>query len=424
MTPPGPGRGRFYYGWVIVAIGMLTLTSSAATAPPVFTQFNLPMTKEFGWSRTLYAGAFSVGTVGVALVSPIVGRLLDRYGSRPVITVGAFVLGGALLLLGTTQGLARFYLGYALARSVSMGVLGLGVTTAIANWFIQKRGRTMALANMGRGLGASTMPLIAHFLILSAGWRRAWLVLGGLVWGLLILPAALFLRRRPEDMGLRPDGVAEAPSSAYPTPGNPYPGPALGGETTWTLREAIKTPALWLLTLAELVRGLSAPGIGVHLKPYLMDRGLSPTAAAGVVSLEAAFIGLGGLAWGSLVEKLPIRHVMAAVLFLNAGWVLLLLQVREPSLAFFIAVVYGLGLGGTFTLEAVIMANYFGRKSIGTIMGFIMPFQMAGTATGPLLSGIVYDLTGRYDAAFTIFALGWATSATAVFLARPPRKGP
>ncbi|MEK7848385.1 MAG: MFS transporter, partial [Chloroflexota bacterium] len=282
---------RFYYGWVIVGVGWLALFASAATAPPVFTLFITPMGREMGWSRTLMAGAVSVGTLATVPILPLVGRWLDRYGARVVVAVAGMVVGGAILSLAWVRDLWGFYIGFGIGRMLDQGVVNISSTTAVSNWFIRKRGRAQAVLNVGRALGSTIMPLVVFFFIRAYGWRSAWLVVGIMVWLVMVMPAALFMKRRPEDIGLRPDGLAPAAESApAATPTGPL---RADPEPVWAVSEAVRTPALWLITGAIFIRGVAAPGVAIHLMPFLLDRGLDPAVAAVAVSLSAAAIGVG-----------------------------------------------------------------------------------------------------------------------------------
>ncbi|MEE9201807.1 MAG: MFS transporter [Dehalococcoidia bacterium] len=411
---------RFYYGWVIVGVASLALFAAAATAPPVFTLFIIPMGAEMGWSRTLMAGAVSVGTLATVPVLPLVGRWLDRYGARRVIAVGGLGLGGALISLAYVRGVWGFYIVYGISRMLAQGVLRIASTTAVSNWFIRKRGRAQAVINVGRAVGASVLPLVAFFVMRTYGWRASWLVIGVIVILILVVPAAVFLKRRPEDIGLRPDGLPSEDDSLLGAAPTHFWGAR--PEPEWTLREALRTPALWLITGAISIRGVAAPGVAVHLMPFLLDRGLEPGVSAAVVSLGAASLAAGGLIWGLLAERARVGYLLAAVSASSAVAIAMLLLTHSAPLAFAYAVMSGVALGGTFTLEVIIWADYFGRRSLGTIQGFTMPFVYVGTALGPLVAGLAYDLAGNYQVVFSTFIAGYFVAAAMLLAAKPPRK--
>ncbi|MFH1486046.1 MAG: MFS transporter [Chloroflexota bacterium] len=419
----GNVRGKFFYGWVIVAASSLTVFAATATAPPLFTMFITPMALEFGWSRTLIAGALSFGTVVAALVSPVVGRLVDRYGARWVIAGAVVLFGGALGSLSQVSSVISFYLGFGLSRAIGQSVMDQGSTLSVANWFARRRARALSFINVGRGIGACTMPMLAYAAISNFGWRAGWIAVGCLVVGVAVLPAAVFLRRRPEDMGLTPDGVAATPSRQSSANGAGSAGSVNDApEPFFALRDARKTIAFWLLATAMFIRGVCTPGIAVHLMPYLLSREIDPSRAVVVVSLYAACLAVGGLLWGAVAQRAQVRHCLAGSLACAALAVAFLLTVGSATEGLIYAVVMGANIGGVFTLEPAIWATYFGRVSLGAIYGAAMAVLLVGIALGPIISGLSFDLLGSYQAAFCVFSLGYALCAVVVFLSRPPSR--
>ena len=409
---------RFYYGWVIVGVTSMALFAATATAPPVFTLFIAPMGQEMGWSRTLISGAVSLGTLVTVPMLPLVGRWLDRYGARRVVAIGGLILGASLISLGWVQGVWGFYIAFGIGRMLAQGVLRISSTTAVSNWFIRKRGRTQAILNVGRSVGAPPLPLIAYFTMRTMGWRAAWMVIGVIVILIVVLPAALFLRRRPEDMGLRPDGL---PPEVYPADADsPVPSPV--AEPEWAVKEALRTPALWLITGAIAIRGVAAPGVTIHLMPFLLDRGIDAAVSALAVSVGAACIGVGGMIWGLLAERVRVGYLLATTMVSSGVAIVILLLTHSAPMAFAYVIVSGLALGGSFTLEVIIWADYFGRKSLGAIQGFTMPFIYIAMAIGPMAAGLSYDIAGSYRIAFYAFLIGYFVAAAMMVAARPPQK--
>ncbi|MBI4303360.1 MAG: MFS transporter [Chloroflexi bacterium] len=409
---------HFFYGWVIVGVSFLGLFAAAATSPPVFTLFIEPIEKEFGWSRATIAGAISLGALATMPVLPLLGRFLDRHGARAVVTLSGLLTALSLVSLAWVKNIWGFYLLFGLGRILDQGVLALSCTVSVSNWFIRRRGRAQAIINVGRSLGTVLLPLVAYFILRQWDWRIAWIVIGIVIGVILVPPAAFLLRRRPEDVGLHPDGAAFSP--ADPSTG------ALSAEPQWTLSDAMRTRALWLVASAIFIRGLAAPGIAVHLIPYLLDRGVEPGAAAATNSLFSAGLGIGGLMWGWLAERRKVRGLFSMSFALSSAGVVLLLATDNTPLALSYGIIAGVALGGVFILDPVLWPEYYGRRSLGAIQGFTMPFFYAGTALGPILAGLVYDLKESYQIAFASFAVAYALAALMVFLAKPPqpRRGP
>jgi predicted MFS family arabinose efflux permease len=261
------------------------------------------------------------------------------------------------------------------------------------------------------------LPLTVQLVVLAASWRAAWAMLGVMVLSLSVLPSLRFMRRRPEDMGLLPDGVpSDAPAAHTPEAA------AADSEEQWTLREAVRTPALWLLTLATSQMFLVGGAVNLHQMPHLVDRGLSSTMAVGVVSTFAIFGAVGGLLGGFVQRRLGVRWTFAGSLAGASSGLVLLIQADSPALAYLYGAWYGLVFGSMITMMQVVYAEYFGRKSLGSIRGAVTPIQMAFNATGPVLAGWAFDASGSYVRIFWVYAAVLLLAAVWVALARPPRR--
>lgn len=229
------------------------------------------------------------------------------------------------------------------------------------------------------------------------------------------LAAALVLRRRPEDLGLVPDGrqrVHVTSASSVETPAEE--------EFSWTLSEAIRTPTMWFLIAAISMALTVNAGVGFHLVAYYTDVGIAATIAVGALSIYAFAGALANVIWGFLSERLPERLLASAVMVLTAATILYLQSVRTTGGAFIFAVLFGLAARGEGTLVNIILAQYYGRSSYGTISGFFYPFQMLGLGFGPLISSVSFDLTGSYRAVFTVFIAASFIAAVLLWLAKKP----
>jgi len=209
--PGGP-----YYGWIIVGVVFLIGFTEAGVFQNILSIFMKPMAGEFGWSRSMITGAIAVGSLGGGVLSPFIGPVLDRYGPRKAAFYGILILSIGLLALSFLSQIWQLYLFFGAGRMIAMGVLNLVIAVSVSNWFIKKRGRAMGIAQLGSRLGAAAFPLLAQFLILFIGWRTAWAGLGMMIFILSAVPSLLFLKRRPEDMGLLPDGERRGPEKKEP----------------------------------------------------------------------------------------------------------------------------------------------------------------------------------------------------------------
>ncbi len=405
-------RLPFYYGWVILFCVCAAGFSRPGSAVATLSIFIAPMTAEFGWSHTQLSAAVSVGGILGALVSPLLGGFLDRNGARAVLVVAVLATGIPLLLLSFTQSLAFFFVFYCTARMAFSGPFDLGVHGSIVNWFVARRAFATSVATLVTMSGLVTMPLIAHFVMQAADWRAAWVAIGATVLVVGFVPTWLLHVRRPEDLGLRPDGAAPVQSA----------GAAFAAEPAYSRSEALATPAFWLLSLYTFLVFPVQAGVSLHQAPFLIERGLDPTVAATAVSTFALLSAVAGFAYGFWPRRVPLRFALVAVGLTLAASCVLMALVRSAPQAYAAAALFGLGIGGLLTMLPIAWADYFGRTSYGAIRGVALTVQVVGQALGPVLSGALRDGTGSYAASLATFAgLALAGSAAAL-LAAPPRR--
>jgi MFS family permease len=405
-------RFPFYYGWIVLAalccVGFARQGSSVATLS-IFVE---PLTREFGWSRTALSGAVSLGGVLAALVSPAIGPLLDRRGSRLVLCSAVLVNGIALTFLSLTPSLLVFYLLFCVARMNWAGPFDLGIYSALNNWFVERRAQAASLAVLAQMAGLVAMPLVGQYAIEHGGWRGGWVAIGVLTLVIGFLPVWLFLARRPEDVGLAPDG------------GLPIKQGGLSGvmkEPRFSRAEAIRTPAFWLLMAYTVLVYPVQAGVSLHQASHLVERGIGAGMAATIVSTFSFFSGMGTLGASFLARRLPLRFVLAFIASLLAIGTVLLARVANPADGFVAGGIFGFGLGGVLTLLPVAWADYFGRANFGAIRGIALSAQVLAQASGPLVSGILRDLTGDYRVAFYSFTVLSVLAAAVALAARRPQ---
>ena len=416
-TRPAP---RLYYGWVIVAVISLASFAQSAEGMPVLGVFLKPITVEFGWSRSLFTGALTLGTLLGGVLAIGIGPMIDRYGGRWILTIAIIIVGSTLILTSRINALWQFYLLQTMARMVSVGVVMLFLQIAIPKWFIAKRGRAVAIGQVGLTLGNVVTPLYVQLLIRVADWRAAAATAGVVMLVLSILPTAIFLRRRPEDMGLLPDGaspesdVKRQHESSNAAPERPR------SEVSLSVRQVVRLHSFYLLVLSFTIVMIVAPGMFLHLIPYLTDRDLSPGIAVTVMAVVAGSAALGSIGFGLLAERYSTRLLLSMDLVLMAGGYLFLLAADSPTLALLWGLYMGLVQGGIFTMQQVILADYYGRESLGAVRGIVWPVQATANAFGPLASALAYDINGSYSLIFGVFGFLGLLSSLCVFLARPP----
>jgi MFS family permease len=293
VTPP------FFYGWIIVAISMLAGFFSAGVSNITMAVVLKPISDELGWSRALTAAAVTAGAISGGVLSPFFGPIADRLGPRLLLPAGGTLVG--LLAIGVSLSTEpwQFYATFVPARALTEFLLcGIVPFTAVANWFYIKRPRAMGLVAMSVPLGASVLSLVYQFLVAHYGWRSAFLALGISLWILVVIPGVIFLRRRPEDLGLTPDGVSVVPLPDGPLSlGEKRQKPVL--ERSWTRGGAMRTNALWLLVASTFLASLGTGGIAFHTVAYFTDNQIAPGIAAGALSVMALSGAMGNGLWGA-----------------------------------------------------------------------------------------------------------------------------
>ena len=402
-------RSPFFYGWWILGAAGTANFARNAAASLTISVFIYPLSEELGWSRTLIAGAAAAGGLVATFTSPIIGRMIDRYGARRVLTVSIVVLSVStfalawsdvsLTLVGVTIPWV-FYIAYGTGRVIFASPVQIGTSVVVSRWFIRMRGRTNGILGLSHSAGMVLFPLIASMVIAQSGWREAWYVLSVVVFVVALLPVALLISEQPEDLGLRPDGDADEEADGD-VEGIGAQTPSME-EANWTSGDAMRTPALWLLALATGMMFFMQAGSNTHAAAFFQDQGLGAVTAGVSISLNAIFLGISSLVWGRIVEKVPVRFVMAAVaLNLAIGaFLFTLTDTTVEALAF--SAFFGFGLGGMLVVPPVAYADYFGRPALGTIRGITEPFTTMGQAVGVMIPGLTSTLLvarGRFSLA-------------------------
>jgi MFS family permease len=419
-------ESKFFYGWIIVAVGFLAHIASAFSISSTLSVFLKPLSQDLGLSR----GVFSLIRSGEILIgaaaAPMVGTLLDRYGGRWLIAAGGLISGLGFLLLGQARDFWQFMFVRWLLVSPGDTLMGsMVVNVSISQWFVRMRGRALALAGMGHGLAKVCMPVAAASLILYAGWRGAWIVFGLVTLVLVVGPSLLFMRRRPEDMGLLPDGRSDAQQETS-RPANKAEsiksGPSARSDFLWTRREALGTSAFWLIVITFGVSHVGVTGLNLHVFSFVSDQGHPAMVAALVMSIIAIMQFSTPMVWGLLAERVNVARLIMAKFVIQAVGILLALS--DPGLVSLYAgfFLYGIGMGGTAILAEIIWANYFGRVSLGKIRGMGSLFTSAFSAGGPPFFGLLFDYTQSYNLSFSIFIGMLFASAFLSLLLRPPTK--
>ena len=412
-------RLPFFYGWIIVGVTFVTM-AIGVNARTAFSLLFPPMVDEFGWDRGVIAGAFSFGFVVSAGASPLIGRLMDRFGPRGVMELGIGLMAAGLLLAPLTTQPWHLYLTIGVlvgAGSICLGYSGQSLY--LPNWFIRRRGLAIGIAFAGVGLGSMTLlPWVQH-MIEQTGWRTACTAMGILVLAVLA-PINLLLHKRPEDLGLQPDGDA-APSASSAKPVS-YVVDTDWVAIDWTLGRALRTARFWWIAVGYFGGLYIWYAVQVHQTKYLLDIGFSPGVAVWALGLVSLLGIPGQIVLGHLSDRVGREWIWAvSCLGFAICFAALIALAQFPSLLLVYVMVLAqgaLGYGLTSIMGAVVLEIFQG-KHYGSIFGSIMLAALAGGAAGPWVTGYLYDLTGTYTLAFAIGIAVSALSAVAIWQASP-----
>ena len=410
---------KIYYGWVIVAASSGIGFANAATAIGILTIFVTPMSEEFGWTRTELAGANSLGALLGAALAPISGRIVDKLGSRVLLTLGGLIVAVSCSYLAISQTLIGFYVAFTLARIADQGLIKIGTAPAVGKWFSKFRGRATGIIFFSESAGMTIMAPIVQLVIINYSWRTAWLMLGG---GMLIvgaIPCAWLIRRQPEDIGLLPDGIQPDPETKHDGVQTIESDPSTNSDTPFHF--ILRSGSFWLIIVSLFLVSSGMSGIGLHLVPHLIQQGLEPMKAVGTISIMSITGASGALFLGFLSERLSPRYLLSGVYLLGAGSIMVLINTDSLTGTYTFAVLHGITGSGVNLLTPLLWAHIYGRNSLGSIFGISRAAQVAGFAVGPLISGIVYDNTSSYQAAFWYFASLAVLSTCLILIARPTR---
>jgi MFS family permease len=401
---------RPFYGWyLVVGLGVTTIVSYGISQY-LFGVLVVPIQDDLHWSRATISGAFSLGLVLSGFLGLGVGRLVDRYGARTLMSAGSVLGALSLFLLSRVTEVWQFYLLWAGLLGVAMALTLYSVTfVVIANWFQRRRGTAMGVLTVLGGLSSPIYIPLAGVLVAQLGWRKALLVLGASALVIALPIHAILLRRRPEDIGLLPDGDS--------MPEGHDPGSIPGHR----LREASRQPAFWTLMTAGALSTAAYSVLLAHVVAYLIGRGYHPVVAAGVLGLAGLASLPGRFVFNIVSDRFgPQRLLGLCLLFQGLSVFILMAAGPFPFLVAFI-LVYGSAFGAVSPLRASVLADHFGRAAYGVISSVVALPSGIFAGIGPFLAGLLYDLYGDYRLAFSLTAAAFLGASLAVFLTPRPR---
>ena len=415
----GAAQQRFFYGWVIVATMFAINFSTMATGTLNYGLFVLPMQRELALSRATFGWMQTTRRLSAGVLSFAVGWLIDHYGARAYIPVAALMIGGCLLLVGISNHAWQFILLFALVGASGLAAPNSIVTSVpVAKWFVRKRGRALAISTAGLGISGIVFLPVTQWLIGSYGWRSSWQILALLFMAISIPASALFLRRQPEDMGLRVDG--DPPDSAEDGASLSEMRRSAGDEPVWTVRQAFRTATMWKLVAVFALSGVAQGGASFHRIPYFVEKAYDPQLVSWSFAADTGGAAALALASGWLADRIPIRFLAAASFSGFIVAILLMIYVASAPMMFLSTIVFGCSVGIGMIVHSYIFAAYYGRAFLGAIRGIVMPINLLSAGVGGPLVGYLHDYTGSYLAAWWTLLGIYGLSAALILTALPP----
>ena len=402
----------FYYGWTIVASSFMAMFVSNGMAFWGLQIFVSPIQDDTGWTRTSIMSALTIRWLIAGFGGLLTGFLLDRrHGPLAVYIVGVLIDGLSMICLFWVETEAQFVLLFGVIGGIgSVGSGRLIAAALVPKWFISKRGIAMGVAATGSGLSAALVSPIANEIVTNVGWREGWVWLGFLT-VILLLPFSLFIRRSPEDIGLLPDGdkvYSQLGSNSHDS-----------DEHSVTVSKAMKSPALWLLTLSMSIGLFSMSTNASSMVPFFQRIGFSGSVAASGLSIYGLFSIISRFFWGYVADRYTVKTAIIFQSILTSVGIVFYLSVQSQTTLFLAAAYHGLVLGGFVVLNPLIWPAYFGRLHLGAICGITQFFTTFALAAGPIFAGFIYDATDAYTWAYRTLVASWIITALVIILVRP-----
>jgi MFS family permease len=415
---------RFYYGWVIVAISFFTLFFSLGIRFS-FGVFFIAILKEYGWSRGETAGAFSLAMVVHAIFAPVTGAIVDRFGPRKLFPIGSVFLIMGLMAASQITAIWHLYLFFGVAVAIGINTISYSPHMAlIPRWFVRKRGLAAGLVLSGIGMGTLVIVPLVELIIDKMGWRSAFLILAGIILGIVLPMTALFQRRSPEEVGQYPDGIAPGSTRNLSTENEKENErmPTFNGPEQWTFKAALCTRAFWCMFSVVFCNGFLMNMLLVHQAIHTVDVGYSKMVAASMVGMVGLIGSIGGILCGHLSDRAgrEISYTLgSAAAFVG---VLLFMSIRDTTslwMLYAFVILYGAGYGSMGPMTASTTGDLFPGNSVGRILAMqSVGFGMGG-ALGPYLGGYFYDQMGSYFIPFLLLLASIFWGVLGIWMAAP-----
>ena len=404
-------KDRLFYGWVVV-MACFVITAGIFGTRYSFGVFFKSIESEFDLTRAATSGVFSVYMVLCGVFAILGGWALDRYGPRIITFLMGLFTGLSLLLTSQTNSSWQLFISYSLLLAIGTGAGYVVVMATTSRWFDKKRGLALGIVGSGVGLGVVVMAPFTTYLISNFDWRMAYIVMG-VIAGLVMISLSTLLRKEPGEIGVLPDGVKSdsGEMGVQDKGGDAQP-------VSFSLLQAFRTRSFWLLEAIWLLWSSCLHLVMTHIVAHATDVGISTIEAALVLGLIGGISILGRLIMGGLSDRIDRKVSAVICALLQAGAMLWLIWSQDLWMFYLFAAIYGLGYGGFDPPTLALMGDIFGLRSLGVIMGALVIGWGTGTAIGPAVGGLIFDVSNSYVMAFLIGALAMLVAALLVTLNR------
>ena len=406
-------RIPLFYGWIMLPV---VLAIQVATSPGQtfgVSIFNPQIRADLGLSHSEISGAYMVGTLLASLPMVYIGLLMDRYGPRRILFVIVILFGIACVGMSRVTGLFTVFVSFLFLRMLGQGAMSMLAANTIGLWFNRRLGLAVGMVSTGAALSMGMVPAFNHWLIGAVGWRLAYALLGlGIACAILPL-IVLVYRNRPEDVGQRPDGIAEPVAEASG---------ASGIEKAHDLAFAVRTRAYWILAVATALPAMIITGIHFHAVQIYLDIGMNEIDAVAMFSAFAAASAVSMLLGGIMADRLPVHFLLSGAMASTAFGIWFLTQIESSLTSALFAVSLGAGQGTFMAVRSTIWVRYYGRPHLGKIQGTLTTVEVAASSMGPLVMGATHDLWGSYNDILVVFALLTAPMIVVTLFATPPKE--
>jgi MFS family permease len=408
---------KLYYGWIIVGLGLVSMSFWFGVRSS-FSVFYVALLEEFHWSRGESAGVQSVAMLTYTFIAPLVGGLIDRLGPRRVIVPGIILLVAGLVLCSAMKTLLHFYLFYGVLVAAGSTCIAIVAFSAIlAHWFERKRGLASGIAVSGMGLGTFILVPLSQSLISSYGWRPTFLLLAGLVLVIALPLNVFFLKHRPEELGLRVDGLKVAPVLKDDRPQSAAP-----MTQDWTLKKVVRTRSFWAMAAFPFFSLICVYIVVVHNVRFMVDKGIDPMSAALIFALAGMSTSIFRIFWGWISDHIGREKAYTAgmlCLFLGVLSLLLMDSLGNEAFMYTFAFFFGMGWGATAPLFMATAADLFKGRIFGLIYGIVEGTMNFGGAIGSWIAGFIFDQTKSYRLAFMLAIIVCFLSCIFIWIAAP-----